>query len=104
MTPRAESSTEVARNACMAPDGRGAVVRRGRLVGGSDEAALDNTWLGASGVPAEATGVVRDEAARGAGGTPCAAASRVPMTPAASRVTGGEVWPVIASAEGVRVG
>ena len=91
MTPRAESSTEVARNACMAPDGRGAVVRRWRLVGGSDVASLDNTGLKAPGVPAEATGVERGEAATGAGGTPCAAASRVPMTPAAARVTGGEV-------------
>ena len=104
MAHRAVSSTEVARRACMAPDGGGAVGRRLRLVGGSDVAALENPGLGAPRVATEAAGLERDEAAVEAGGTPCAAASRVPVSPTAARVTEDAVWHVVEPSGGARVG
>ena len=74
--------------------------RRRRLVGGSDVAALENPGLGAP----EAAGLERDEAEVGAEGIPCAAASRLPVSPADARVTWDSVWHVGEPAGGARVG
>ena len=88
----------------MAPDGGGAEGRRLRLVGGANVVALENPGLGAPGVAAEAAGIERDVPAVGAGGAPCAAASRVPVSPTAARVTEDAVLHVVEPSGGARVG
>ena len=78
--------------------------RRRRLVGGSDVAAREDPGLGAPRVATEAAGLERDEAAVEAGGTPCAAASRLPESPTDARVSWDAVWHVGGPSGEARVG
>ena len=61
----ADNVTEVARSACMAAEGWGAVVCRLRFAGGSDDVALGTSGIGASPVCLLRFGGGYDDAALG---------------------------------------